>query len=269
VQQYAAAAVDTGKGIFAELPRGCSIVRYPKKRPLYFQGDPADCVYYVQAGKLKGTVAAASGKEIIVGIYGPGDFCGEECLHKNLSRSMTLTSLTECGLKSVARSSMSHAISKIAEFSRLFISRMVQQQIRLREDFADVLLNPIERRLARLLLILARRESEEGPELVIASISQEMLADMLGTSRTHINHFMNKFRQLGFIDYNDRIMINQSLVGRLSRKCRQTRPRLVGRHLNKLPQQVQLDWDLPGHIVRRAETMSGSRQLQLIVRNVF
>jgi CRP/FNR family transcriptional regulator, cyclic AMP receptor protein len=154
------------------------LVRSPKKRPLYFQGDPADCVYYVQASKLKGTVAAASGKEIIVGIYGPGDFCGEECLDKNLSRSMTLTSLTECELKSVARSSMLHAISKNAEFSRLFISRMVQQQIRLREDFADVLLDPIERRLARLLLILARRESEEGPELVIACISQEMLADM-------------------------------------------------------------------------------------------
>jgi hypothetical protein len=164
---------------------------------------------------------------------------------------------------------MLHAISKNAEFSRLFISRMVQQQIRLREDFADVLLDPIERRLARLLLILARRGNEQGPELVIASISQEMLADMLGTSRTHINHFMNKFRQLGFIDYNDRIMINQSLVGRLSRKCRQTRPRLVGRHLNKLPQQVQLDWDLPGHIVRRAKTMSGSRQLQLIVQCVL
>jgi CRP-like cAMP-binding protein len=86
------------------------------------------------------------------------------------------------------------------------------------EDFADVLLNPIERRLARLLLILARRESEEGPELVIASISQKMLADMLGTSRTHINHFMNKFRQLGSIDYNDRSTINQSQVGMLSRK---------------------------------------------------
>lgn len=218
MEQYAAAAVDTGKGIFAELPQGCSIVRYPKNRPLYFQGDPADCVYYVHTGKLKGTVASASGKEIIVGIYGPGDFCGEECLDKNLSRSMTLTSLTECELKSIASSSVLHAISKNAEFSRLFISRMVQQQIRLREDFADVLLNPIERRLARLLLILARRESEEGSELVIASISQEMLADMLGTSRTHINHFMNKFRQLGFIDYNDRITINQSLVGMLSRK---------------------------------------------------
>jgi CRP/FNR family transcriptional regulator, cyclic AMP receptor protein len=218
VEQYAAAAVDTAKGIFAELPQGCSIVRSPKNRPLYFQGDPADCVYYVEAGKLKGTVASASGKEIIVGIYGPGDFCGEECLDKNLSRSMTLTSLTECELKSIACSSILHAISKNAEFSRLFISRMVRQQIRLREDFADVLLNPIERRLARLLLILARRDGEAGSELVIASISQEMLAGMLGTSRTHINHFMNKFRQLGFIDYDDRITINQSLVGMLSCK---------------------------------------------------
>jgi CRP/FNR family cyclic AMP-dependent transcriptional regulator len=218
VEQCAAAAVDTAKSIFAELPPGCSIVRYPKNKPLYFQGDPADCVYYVQTGRLKGTVASASGKEIIVGIYGPGDFCGEECLDENLSRSMTLTSLTECELKNIACSSMLHAISKNAEFSRLFISRMVRQQTRLREDFADVLLNPIERRLARLLLILARRESEEGSELVIVSISQEMLAGMIGTSRTHINHFMNKFRQLGFIDYDDRITINQSLAGMLSRK---------------------------------------------------
>ena len=161
------------------------------------------------------TVVSPAGKEAVVGILQPGDFCGEECLTGHKLRIATATALTECVLVRLEKASVVRALHEDAAFSELFISYLMARSIRMQEDLVDQLLNSTEKRLARLLLILANYGKEDRPEAIVPRISQETLAEMIGTSRTHVNFFMTKFRQLGLIDYNGDIKVHRSLLNML------------------------------------------------------
>jgi CRP-like cAMP-binding protein len=189
-----------------------SEARYRRNQVLYSQGDPADSVFYLQAGRLKMAVASPGGREAVVGILQPGDFCGEECLSGRQLRVATAATLTECVLVQLEKGSVLRALQQDPAFLQLFTSHLMTRSIRMQEDMVDQLLNSTERRLARILLILAGCGKEGQPEQVIPKISQETLAEMIGTSRTHVNFFMNKFRHLGFIEYNGDIKVHRSLL---------------------------------------------------------
>jgi CRP/FNR family transcriptional regulator, cyclic AMP receptor protein len=203
------------EAIISKLNGGRSEVKYQRDQIIYSQGDPADCVFYVQAGKVKVAVVSESGKEAIVAILLPGSFCGEECLTGHRLRLTTVKTLTECGLIRIAKASIIRALHDDPEFSELFTTYLLERNIRAQEDLVDQLLNSTEKRLARLLLILANYGKEDRPDPIVPKINQETLAEMIGTSRTHVNFFMNKFRQLGFIEYNGDIKVNRSLLNML------------------------------------------------------
>ena len=161
------------------------------------------------------TVVSPAGKEAVVGILQPGDFCGEECLTGHKLRIATVTALTDCVLVRLEKVSVVRALHEDPAFSELFISYLMARSIRMQEDLVDQLLNSTEKRLARLLLILANYGKEDRPEPIVPRISQETLAEMIGTSRTHVNFFMTKFRQLRLIDYNGDIKVHRSLLNML------------------------------------------------------
>jgi CRP/FNR family transcriptional regulator, cyclic AMP receptor protein len=189
--------------------------KYHKDQSFCTQGDAADCIYFIQTGKVKVAVVSPAGKEAVVGILQPGDFCGEECLSGHKLRIATVTALTDCVLVRLEKVSVVRALRDDPAFSELFISYLMARSIRMQEDLVDQLLNSTEKRLARLLLILANFGKEDRPEPIVPRISQETLAEMIGTTRTHVNFFMTKFRQLGFIDYNGDIKVNRSLLNML------------------------------------------------------
>jgi CRP/FNR family cyclic AMP-dependent transcriptional regulator len=201
--------------ILAKINGGKSEAKVHKDQIVYSQGDPADCVFYVQSGKVKVTVVSEEGKEAVVAILEPGNFCGEECLTGHKLRMSTLKTLTDCTLIKMAKASTMRALHEDHAFSELFTVYLMERNIRIQEDLVDQLLNSTEKRLARLLLILANYGKEERPEAIVPRINQETLAEMIGTSRTHVNFFMNKFRQLGFIEYNGEIKVNRSLLNML------------------------------------------------------
>ena len=203
------------ESVVARIEGGRSESRYQRDQIVYSQGDPADFVLYVRAGTVKVTVASEEGKEAVVAILQPGSFCGEDCLTAHRLRTATVTALTECVLTRLLKARIIHALHDDTEFSELFTRYLMERNIRLQEDLVDQLLNSTERRLARLLLILANYGKEDRPDPIIPKITQETLADMVGTSRTHVNFFMNKFRQLGFIDYNGEIKVHRSLLNML------------------------------------------------------
>jgi CRP/FNR family cyclic AMP-dependent transcriptional regulator len=189
--------------------------KYQKDQVVYSQGDAADSVFYVHSGKVKVTVVSEEGKEAVVAILLPGSFCGEECLTGHTLRISTVKTLTECQLVRMAKAGIVRALHEDHEFSELFTAYLMERNIRVQEDLVDQLLNSTEKRLARLLLILANYGKEERPDPIVPKINQETLAEMIGTSRTHVNFFMNKFRQLGFIEYNGDIKVNRSLLNML------------------------------------------------------
>jgi CRP-like cAMP-binding protein len=189
--------------------------KYHKDQSLYLQGDPADRIFFLQTGRVKVAVASPAGKEAVVGILQPGDFCGEECLAGHELRIASATALMECVLLQLEKADVLRALQGDAAFFELFISYLMTRSIRMQEDLADQLLNSTEKRLARLLLILANFGEDGRSEQVIPKINQETLADMIGTSRTHVNFFMNKFRQLGLIEYNGEIKVRRSLLNLL------------------------------------------------------
>jgi CRP/FNR family transcriptional regulator, cyclic AMP receptor protein len=203
------------EAIIAKLNGGRSEAKFQKDQIVFSQGDPADSVFYVQSGKVKVTVVSEAGKEAVVAILAPGSFCGEECLTGHKLRMTTVKALTECGLIRLAKASVIRALHDDHEFSELFTMYLMERNIRVQEDLVDQLLNSTEKRLARLLLILANYGKEERPDPIVPKINQETLAEMIGTSRTHVNFFMNKFRQLGFIEYNGEIKVNRSLLNML------------------------------------------------------
>jgi CRP-like cAMP-binding protein len=212
--------VRSGKGKFPFDPRaflskvngGRTISEYKTHEVVYRQGDPADAVFYIQSGKAKVTVISEQGREAVVAVLGPGDFLGEGCLGGQILRLATVITLSESRITRIPKAEIVHTIHAEPAFAELFISHLLARNSRFEADLVDQLFNSSEKRLARTLLLLANFGKEGEPEPVLAKISQETLAEMIGTTRSRVSHFMNKFRKLGLIDYNGRIEVHRSLL---------------------------------------------------------
>jgi CRP/FNR family cyclic AMP-dependent transcriptional regulator len=191
---------------------GRTKVEYPKNQIVFRQGDPADTVFYILKGKVKVTVISEQGKEAVVAVLGPDEFCGEGCLAGQPRRIATATAMTECEIMRIEKEAIIRVLHDEPAFSEMFVSHLLARTIRVEEDLVDQLFNSSEKRLARALLLLANFGKEGRPEPIIAKVSQEMLAEMIGTTRSRVSHFMNKFRQLGFIDYNGTMEVHSSLL---------------------------------------------------------
>jgi len=189
-----------------------TIVEYRKNQIVYRQGDPADAVFYMQAGKAKVTVVSEQGKEAVVAVLGAGDFFGEGCLAGQLLRLATVATLSECAITRMPKTEIVNIIHTEPAFAELFISHLLTRNSRVEADLVDQLFNSSEKRLARTLLLLANFGKAGGPEPVLAKISQETLAEMVGTTRSRVSFFMNKFRKLGLIEYNGQIEVHRSLL---------------------------------------------------------
>jgi len=191
---------------------GRSVSKYQKNQKIFHQGDPADSVFYIQEGKVKVCVVSERKKEAVVAIHGQGDFFGEGCLTGQPLRLATVMAMTECVIVRLDKEAMVNVIRDEPKFSAMFMSYLLTRKARVEADLVDQLFNSSEKRLARLLLLMANFGQEGKPEPVITKVSQETLAEMVGTTRSRINGFMNKFRQLGFIEYNGDMKVNQSLL---------------------------------------------------------
>jgi CRP/FNR family cyclic AMP-dependent transcriptional regulator len=178
------------------------ITKFKKGQVMFSQDDPCDDVLYVQSGNAKLTLVNPQGKEAVLAIVGPGDFLGEGCIIGNPVRMATATAIAPLSAMSIEKQEMMRVLRDEQEFAGKFIGYMLERNIKIEADLVDQLFNSSEKRLARALLILARYGKEGEPETIVAKISQETLADMIGTTRSRVNFFMNKFRNLGFIDYN-------------------------------------------------------------------
>jgi CRP/FNR family cyclic AMP-dependent transcriptional regulator len=185
---------------------------YPKSATIYAQGDPADSVYYVQDGNVTLSVVSRAGKEAIVGMLGPGDFFGEGCLSGQKVRMGSATARSAATVLAIPRRTMIRLLHEQPAMSDRFIRYMLARNIRIEEDLVDQLFNSSEKRLARTLLLLASYGQPDAPLKVLPAISQETLAEIVGTTRSRVNFFMNKFRKLGFIDYKDGLQVNRSLL---------------------------------------------------------
>ena len=200
------------KTFLSKVNGGHSLSDYRKNETVYAQGDPADSVFYIHKGKVKITVLSEQGKEAVVALLGPGDFVGEGCLAGQPRRMATASAMTDCVIARMAKADVVRVIHEQPAFSELFISHLLARNIRVEEDLVDQLFNSSEKRLARVLLLLANFGKESKPEPVIAKISQETLAEMIGTTRSRVSFFMNKFRDLGLIAYNGHIEVHSSLL---------------------------------------------------------
>ena len=181
---------------------GRTIFKYKKGHALFVQGGPADAVFYIRNGKVKITVVSEQGKEAVVAIRGSDEFCGEGCLTGQMRRPATAAAMTECEIMRLAKATMIRVIHDEPAFSEMFVSHLLARTLRVEEDLVDQLFNSSEKRLARALLVLANFGKDARREPVIAKVSQETLAEMIGTTRSRVSYFMNKFRKLGLIDYN-------------------------------------------------------------------
>lgn len=200
------------KIFLAQADDGRSLSKYLTNQTLFLQGDLADSVFYIQRGKVKVTVNSAQGKEAVVAILGPGEFCGEGCLAGQPRRMSTATAMTEGDIMRVEKAAMIRVLHEQPAFSEMFVAHLLARTIRVEEDLVDQLFNSSEKRLARALLLLANFGKEGKPEPIIAKVSQETLAEMIGTTRSRVSHFMNKFRKLGFIEYNGVLKVHSSLL---------------------------------------------------------
>jgi len=189
------------------------VVEYRRSEKIYSQGDPAKGVKYIQKGGVKLTVVNEVGKEAVVAILGPGDFFGEGCLAGQSVCMGTATAIVPTSILFIEKKEMMRVLHAEHALSDLFISHMLTRNIRIEEDLVDRLFNSSEKRLARALLLLARYGKESPPQKMLPRVSQEMLAEMIGTTRTRVNFFMNKFRKLGFIHYNGGLQVHSSLLG--------------------------------------------------------
>ncbi len=190
------------KSFLAKVGEGRSLGSYGEDQIVFSQGDPADAVFYIQRGKVKITVVSKQGKEAVVAILGANDFFGEGCLAGQRHRMATALTMTDSVVVRLEKAAILHVIRQEPEFAELFIAHLLGRTIRVEADLVDQLFNSSEKRLARLLLLLANFGKEDKPEPMITKISQETLAEMIGTTRSRVSFFMNKFRKLGFIHYN-------------------------------------------------------------------
>jgi len=183
-----------------------------KKQILYSQGDVADAVFYIQGGKVKLTVVSQQGREGVVAILEQGSFFGEACLAGQTVRTATATALEDSSISRIDKDAMIRVLHEEPAFAELFMSYLLAHSMRIQEDLVDQLFNSSEKRLARILLLLAHFGKEGKPEPVVAKLSQETLAEMIGTTRSRVSYFMNKFRKLGFIKYNGGLHVHSSLL---------------------------------------------------------
>jgi CRP/FNR family transcriptional regulator, cyclic AMP receptor protein len=200
------------KIFLAKVGAGRTLADYKEHQLVFSQGDPADAIFYIQKGKIKITVVSDQGKEAVIGILGPRDFFGEGCLTGQPLRMATVTALSECAIVRLEKQATIRVLHEEPTFAELFLSYLLTRNMRLEEDLVDQLFNSSEKRLARVLLLLANFGKEGKPELMIPKISQETLAEIIGTTRSRVSFFMNKFRKLGFIHYNGGLQVHSSLL---------------------------------------------------------
>ena len=200
------------KTFLARVNDGRSVESYRRKQVIFSQGDPADAVFYVQKGRVKLTVVSKQGKEAIVALLGADEFFGEGCLAGQPLRMSTATATDDATVLRLRKKAMVRLLHTDPRFSELFTTYLLSRNIRFEEDLVDQLFNSSEKRLARVLLLLAHFGKEGKREPVIPKISQETLAGMIGTTRSRVSHFMNKFRKLGFIKYNGGLLVHSSLL---------------------------------------------------------
>ena len=196
----------------AKVGTGKAIQKYRKGRIIYTQGQEADQIFYIQSGKVKVTVVSEQGKEAVVGILDAGQFFGEGCLHGQTLRVGTARSMQECVITSITRKAMLATLRNEPRFAELFMTYLVTRSNRIEEDLIDQLFNSSEKRLARLLLLLANFGTDGTPTPIDASINQATLAEMIGTTRPRVSFFLNKFRKLGLISYNGNIEVHRALL---------------------------------------------------------
>jgi CRP/FNR family transcriptional regulator, cyclic AMP receptor protein len=200
------------KRFLANVGDGKTIARHRKEDVVFSQGEAADAVFYIQKGRVKLTVVSAQGKEAIIAILGPGHFFGEGCLNGHALRLATTAAIDDCVITRIAKTTMIATMRDEPDLSELFMAYLLQRNGRIEEDLIDQLFNSSEKRLARLLLLLANFGKEGRPEPIVGKISQETLAEMIGTTRARVSFFMNKFRKLGFIEYNGTLEVHNSLL---------------------------------------------------------
>jgi CRP/FNR family transcriptional regulator, cyclic AMP receptor protein len=200
------------KIFLAKVGKGRTISGYRKKQVVFSQGDPGDAIFYIHRGKVKLTVVSNVGKEAIIAILGAGDFLGEGCLAGRPVCLATATAMSDCLIARLEKLATIRVLHEEPAFSEMFLAYLLSRNMRIEEDLVDQLFNSSEKRLARVLLLLANFGKEGKPEPVIAKISQETLAEMIGTTRSRVSFFMNKFRQLGFIEYNGKLHVHSSLL---------------------------------------------------------
>jgi CRP/FNR family transcriptional regulator, cyclic AMP receptor protein len=200
------------KSFLAKVGRGKTHTDYVKNEKVFSQGDAAQAIFYVQKGKVKVTVVSNQGKEAVTAILGSGDFFGEGCLAGQTVRMSTVTTIAECSIVRIDKPDAVRVLRDEPAFSEMFLHYLLSRNVRIEEDLVDHLFNSSEKRLARVLLLLANFGKEGKPETVIPKISQETLAEMIGTTRSRVSFFMNKFRKLGFISYNGHLEVHSSLL---------------------------------------------------------
>jgi CRP/FNR family cyclic AMP-dependent transcriptional regulator len=190
------------KTFLSTINGGRKIVVFSKKQAIFAQGDSADAVFYIKEGRIRLTIVSKSGKEATLGILNEGDFIGEGCLTGQTRRLFSATAMTDCTVMRIDKKSMMDVLHREQTFSDMFVAYLLTRNIRYEEDLVDQLFNSSEKRLARILLLLAHFGKEGKQETVIPKMSQEMLAEMIGTTRSRVSFFLNRFRKLGFIDYD-------------------------------------------------------------------
>jgi CRP-like cAMP-binding protein len=200
------------KKFLAKVGEGKSIFEHQKGEVIFSQGDVADAVFYIQKGEIKLTVISEQGKEAVVGVLRSEHFFGEGCLNGHPLRVTTATAMAECLITRIAKEAMIATMHDEPEFSQLFMAYLLTRNSRIEEDLIDQLFNSSEKRLARVLLLLANFGKDGRPEPIVGKFSQETLAEMIGTTRSRVSFFMNKFRKLGYIDYNGKLEIHNSLL---------------------------------------------------------
>jgi CRP/FNR family cyclic AMP-dependent transcriptional regulator len=201
------------KSFLARSGLGRKIVNLKKDEVAYAQGDPADAIFFVQKGRLRVTVTSAAGKEATITLVGPGEFLGESCMiSSHPVRLSTATAMTDSMLLKIGKPAMVRVLYDEPELSQMFVSFLLARNARIQADLVDQLFNSSEKRLARILLLLAQFGKESTPEIVVPKISQEVLAEMIGTTRSRVSFFMNRFRKLGFIEYNGEIRVHNTLL---------------------------------------------------------
>jgi CRP/FNR family transcriptional regulator, cyclic AMP receptor protein len=203
------------ESLLAGIVRGKTVIEYGANRNIFRQGQPADSLFYLRRGKVKLAVTSHDGKEAIVAMLGVGDFFGEGCLAGQQFRMATATAMTDCTLSRIEKPVMTRMLHERHEISELFIAHLLSRNIRYEADLVDQLFNSSEKRLARILLLLSNFGKESRAEPVLPRVSQDDLAQMVGTTRSRVSHFMNKFRKLGFIDYSDNggLTVHSGLLG--------------------------------------------------------